>query len=382
MARYRTAVVALTLSCCCVPVVQAARPATTAQEEAVAQPAGNANTLLPKTAWRIPLRKTPALGRGTIQQGQPVVVGDTVYVGSATAAVVAITTAGKPLWTYRTQGPVVAPVTLSNNIVFAPDTKGFVYAIHQTDGTEEWRVELGSELATRPLAVQQRLFVVTARGELVAIHAKTGNVEWRTTERLTAAPFLVKGGSDPLLAGGLIVAGFADGHVAAYDPQHGNIVWDHQVSPRNAVLHDVDMTPLLIGDQLLVASVGGGLSALHARTGRPLWRSPIASPNDLLLHGDYLYVSGGGKVYGLNLRNGSRQWLTDLPESEVSAPVLVNGHLVVVSTHNTLYLLDPQQGTLLASRPMGTGTYGRLTTDGNQLFILTNNNHLAALRFP
>lgn len=383
MARYRPAIIALTLSWTW-PLAAPATALPSAQTAVPASHQANADTaaLLPKTTWRVPLRKTRAQGRGVLQLGQPVVVGDVIYVGSATAAITAINTSGKLLWSHHTQGPVLAPVAVANGLVFATDAKGFVYALHQTDGTEEWRVELGSELSSRPLPWQQRLFVVTARGELVAIHAATGNVEWRTTERLTAAPFLVKGGSDPLMAGGAVIAGFADGHVAAYDPRNGNVVWDRQVSPRNAVLHDVDMTPLVLGDQLLVASVGGGLSALHIRTGQPLWRSPIASPNDVLLHGDYLYVSGGGKVFGLNLRNGSRQWVTDLPESEVSAPVYVNGQIVVVSTHNTLYLLDPLTGARQASQALGGGTYGRLTTDGSQLFVLTNNHHLVALRFP
>lgn len=337
---------------------------------------------LPKTEWRATLRKSANLGRGLYQFGAPMLRDDTLYVGSAKGGLFAIATTGKSRWHYDTTGPVFAPVAVYGNLVYAADAEGTVYAVHRDDGREEWRLELDAEIMAQPLATEATLFVVTMRGELIAIHRDSGAVRWRTPGRLVATSFSVKGASDPVAVGELIVVGHADGRVTAYRQSNGDIAWEERVAGRNAVLQDVDTKPLVVDGRLYIAAAGRGLMALEPSTGKTLWRSKLGSPNNLLLANNILYVAGQGNVYAVDPKTGGRHWESQLPESEVAAPVLVNGKLITISTQDRLYVLDPATGQLLGKRHLGSGTYGDLAVDGNLVYVLTNAANLLALRVP
>ncbi len=338
---------------------------------------------LPKTRWRVSLRTTSGLGRGLYQYGQPVIAGDHIIAGSSFGGVFAIDPNGKPLWKFATVGPVYAPVRVVDGMVYVADAKGTVYALHEASGAEAWRVQIQSEVMARPLLVDRTLYVVSMSGELIAIDAHSGVLKWRTPERLVVAPYTVKGAADPIFLEGAIIVGEADGQLVAHRPHDGTLLWERRVASRNAVLEDVDTTPLPQGHAVLTCSMGGGLGAVEAKTGRPLWAVNVASPNDLVLADDgTIFAAGGGTVYSIDTKFGAPHWKTPLPESEVAAPVVVGDKLVTISTTGMLYLLDRHSGALLARRPLGAGTYGRLTANGNRIYLMTNTANLVALEMP
>lgn len=337
--------------------------------------------LLPRIKFSVGLSKRSKLGRGIFQFGRPVVVGDTVYVGSATAQVAAISDIGKLRWRATTQGPVYGGVAVDGASVFACDAKGFVYSFRASDGREEWRTETGSELATQPLIVGKMIYVVSSRGELIAIDRAQGALLWKSPDRPSTGMFLVKGVASPQLVGNMIIAGYSNGALIAHHPANGGILWERMIAKRNAVLADVDMTPLVTGGTMYVASVQQGLSAMDLRSGTTRWTTAFGTPNDVWLAGDTLYVSSNGTVRALAAKTGHVMWERALPESETSNPVIAHGHLVVASTKKSLYLLNPSTGEIEAWRGLAGGTLGRLTVTGDRVYALTNANKLIALEF-
>jgi outer membrane protein assembly factor BamB len=340
--------------------------------------------LVPTALWKTSLRKTGKMGRGLYQFGAPVVAGDQIFVGSASGGVYAVQTAnGKVTWTFATEGPVFAPVRVIGEKIYAVDSKGVVYAMQTSDGEELWRVDIGVESMATPLVQGNRLYVATMRGELLAIDAETGAMLWRTPGRLATARFEVRGASDPVYIAPHIVVGYADGRVVAHSPANGSIAWERRITPRHAILHDVDTTPYPFDGRILVGSSGGGLSALERRQGRFQWRNDFATSNDLFLHGDRLYVAGGGTLYALDPKTGTPHWQTPFDdESGLATPIIVNGRLITVSTNHVLYLLEPSTGEVLGKRHLGTGTYGRLAANGDRLYVLTNASRLIAMQVP
>lgn len=350
---------------------------------AVAGPDKQALDLLPKTEWRTVLRKTGRFGRGLLQMSRPVMADDTLYIGSAQGGLFALQRSGKPRWVFPTNGPVYGAPALTQHRVYVGDAKGFVYAVRRTDGSEEWRSEIGDEIIAQPLVKGKQLYVVTMRGELVCIDRATGVVRWRTPERLVVTEFTVRGASDPVLVHGLILVGYADGQLAAHRPENGTIAWERRVAPRRQHLHDVDTTPLVAGDLVLAASAGGGLTAVRAATGDVAWQvADIGSPNALFADGDRLYVAGRGAVYALTLSTGALQWKQAVPESETSAPIVAKGRVHVVAPSGRLYMLDAATGTIIATKHVGAGVYAQPVLHDGRIYLLTTASRLVALRVP
>ncbi|MBI2343463.1 MAG: PQQ-binding-like beta-propeller repeat protein [Deltaproteobacteria bacterium] len=331
--------------------------------------------------WSRRLSGGHAHGRGLYQFATPVIAGGTVYVGSARGGVFALSgNDGKVVWRHETLGAVFAPVRLDGDRLFAVDAEGILYALEPATGRELWQTTVGAEVMAQPLVVGDRLFAVTMRGQLVAFERETGVPLWHTNERLIIAPFTVRGAADPIVHEGKIIVGYADGLLAAHSPADGTILWEERITPRQARLHDVDTVPLPADGRIIAASVGGGLAAVQARTGQLAWFERIASPNAMAMAGATLYVAGEGVVSAVDAPTGAQRWRTPLPESEVSAPVLIGNMVVVVGTDGPLYLLRERDGTLLQEYRVGSGTYGRPVVDGDRLYLLTNASRLMALQ--
>lgn len=361
---------------CALGLLLAGTPATAGSDK-------QALDLLPKTEWRTVLRKTGRFGRGLLQMSRPVMADDTMYIGSAQGGLFALQQNGKPRWVFPTSGPVYGAPALTRRRVYAADAKGFVYAVRRSDGTEEWRSEIGDEILAQPLVKGKRLYVVTMRGELIAIDRATGVVHWRTPERLVVTEFTVRGASDPVLVNGLIIVGYADGRLAAHRPENGTIAWERRVAPRRHQLQDVDTTPLAVGGLILATSAEGGLMAVRAATGDVAWQAPeIGGPNALCVDGDQLYVAGRGMVRALVLATGAVQWEQAVPESETSAPVVAKGRVHLVAPSGRLYMLDAAKGTLIATKHVGAGVYAQPVLHNGRIYLLTTASRLVALRVP
>lgn len=340
--------------------------------------------LTPKNEWAISLRKRTDLGRGLFQFGRPVVDGRAVYAGSATAGIYAAErTGGKVVWHVETAGPVYAPVRVRGETIYAADAKGHVYALNKSDGAKLWERELMVELMTQPLVYNNTVYLTSQQGELIALSESDGNIRWRTPRRIVSSMFIVKGGSDPVLVGDTIIVGYPDGRVVAHAARNGDVRWEQRIAPRSAVLHDVDSTIVPYNKKYFVSSaVEGGLSLRSVKHGLPLWTSKVASPNDIVIDGDTAFVTGRSAVFAVNLKNGSTLWQRSIDEGELNAPIMVDGSLIVASTENKLFVLDPSDGRVLGERYVSGGTYGDFASAQQQLFVLTNANRLQALRMP
>lgn len=337
----------------------------------------------PDVIWSHALKKSKKLGRGLYQFSQPVLADDHLYIGSATGAVVALTTDGKETWIAPTTGPVYAAVQVTADQVFAADSKGSVYALVRGNGAQLWQTNLGNEVMASPLVVDHTVYVVTTNGQLYALDRSTGIPRWHTAERLTIAEFSVRGTADPILHQGQIVVGHADGRLTAYSPANGDILWEERIARRGAALHDVDATALALGNQLVTASVGNGLAAVDGKSGRLRWFEPLASPNAVTAEGNTLFVAGNGTISAVDARNGRVQWHQTLPGvSESSSAAVMGTHLVVFSTKGPMFLLDRSSGTIVGRRDVGRGTYGHPLVAGDRIYVVTNGHRVLALRIP
>ncbi len=119
----------------------------------------------------------------------PIAVGaDTIYVGAVDTAVYAIHTSNATLaWKFQTGGaagnPLIArgaAVTLDGQTLYVGSQGGNVYALDTTTGKSHWSVALNSPIDSPPTLLDGTLFVTTEAGDVVALRASDGARIWQT----------------------------------------------------------------------------------------------------------------------------------------------------------------------------------------------------------
>lgn len=132
-------------------------------------------------------------------------------------------------------------------------------------------------------------------------------------------------------------------------------------------------SPVVVGQQLLVAAENGNLYALDMKTHKPLWlfhAQGALSSTPAIANGIVYVLSRDGYLYALNLADGSLLWrfatigehyfsahgmygwpLTSTPVIDpwdfyLSSPLVENGKVYFGSSDEHLYALDAQTGAL------------------------------------
>lgn len=298
--------------------------------------------------------------------------------------------------THALTGPTIVDLDDDGSLeVLVASTERALHVLDADTGAEEWRVPLATYGYGPPAVADVRggpapEVVVSDIGGSVSLVANR-SVAWRRTleEATWASPIVADVTADGRPE---IVVGTNDG-VVALSPA-GERTWTSDA--------DAISTALVPGDggpPLVLAAESGAVRAIDGTTGDVAWRrngswtAMVGAVGD----GPTAYVGiSGGRVVALDARTGERRWSTALVRAERSitpAPVLgdVTGdgspELVAVSGTGTVAVLDPADGTELASYqrdvPILThATVADVTGDGRaEIFVRYGDGRVVSLSF-
>ncbi|PVZ72330.1 outer membrane protein assembly factor BamB [Pelagibaculum spongiae] len=261
---------------------------------------------------------------------------------------------GALVWRFETEKPVTGGLGISEKSLFAGTSDAEVLAINIVDGKLAWRSAVSSEVLARPLAVKGVVIVQTIDGKLFGLDANDGKQLWLQDR---SVPVLsLRGTASPILADDSVVASFADGRIAAFNPVSGNLIWEKRVSvPSGRTeferLVDVDSDPVWFSPLLLASSFQGNAIALDYRNGQTLWqRSASVYSHAAAAKGSYVIAEETGKVRALDLNSGATRWVQDkLQGRHLGAVVATEQGFLVSDVEGWLHLLSADDGRLLAS---------------------------------
>ena len=325
------------------------------------------------------LLRTPAAAPATLGEA---VVGE--RAGSARVTF----NGARILWETAEAHEVLSGVTAGNGRLHFGTAKatgfrqtGAVYCLDAATGGEVWKFTDGGQLKpvfARPVVHGDTLFsgeglhTDNAR-RLFALDAATGRPAW-------PKPFETASHTEgaAVVAGGAVIFPAGDDGVYAVDLKTGAERWHFEGGPATK-LH-VDTDPALSGDRLFV---GSGyrtrcLLAIHAVTGKELWRTPVpyrsfGAPlvcGKLVVYGlgtgnltDDLTnepdeglppeETPGGTVVALDAATGTVAWRFDTRKSVHTALSADRRTVYAASRDGTLYALDRATGTLRWQRRCG-----------------------------
>ncbi|MEW6563684.1 MAG: outer membrane protein assembly factor BamB [Pseudomonadota bacterium] len=222
-----------------------------------------------------------------------------------------------------------------------------------------WQHSIGSGegVALQPAVTREAVYAANAKGQIFRIDRNTGKETWHAD-----AGFPVSGGVGT--GEGLVFVGSAKGDVAAFDDQ-GKLRWKAKVSSEVLV-------PPQAADGIVVVRTGDGkVTGLSVADGKRQWlyerMTPalvVRSQAGVVIERGTVYTGfAGGKLAAIGLNNGSLLWeaVVSQPRGNTelerisditSNPVLDDEQVCAIAFQGRLACFDPMQGNALWVRDL------------------------------
>ncbi len=262
----------------------------------------------------------------------PAADADQVWVGAEDGSIFVYSAAsGQTLGRYLTNGAVYAAPALTLDIAFCPSNDGSLYALKRTNLALVWKAVIGEALHVSPLVSEQAVYVGSNDGRLYALSASTG-------ERIWTYGILTQGAveSVPTFADGRIFFGSGDGRIYALDAGTGGEYW--RFSTPDAIY----ARPLMLNDQLVVASSGQVLASIRYLDGVPSWslsfEHPITEAPVYFKDRLYLVTRDDPRLFAVDYRTGKNLGELNTGDWVSFGPLIAGTDLILVGKDGAVFL--------------------------------------------
>lgn len=286
----------------------------------------------------------------------PAVVGDHVYVGTATGQVVCLSaTDGAIVWRATTQGAVMSSPAVAGGKVFVGSADRCLYAFGAADGKRLWRARTRGAVVSSPLVLGEKVYCGSMDGTFRCLNAADGRELWRTREQGAVS-------ATAAAAGDLIYLGDEAGHIVARAAADGKQAWTL------AVQGGIVAAPSVSGERLIVPVMSPTalsppeircLLVLDRQTGNEVWSSkkassvvhtPVCDANNVYFATVSGYLSDT-ELWALRLSDGAEVWKRRLGGVADSSPALAGGVLLFGNHDTNFYVVDAASGVVTQALP-------------------------------
>jgi outer membrane protein assembly factor BamB len=235
----------------------------------------------------------------------------------------------KERWRFDAGWTIASSAAVSGDTVVFGDASGSVRALRAADGSIAWEYKTDDPVYSTPDVSAGRIVFGCTNGTIYCLDARIGTVVWKVP---AAGPVV----ACPRIVDGTVFIGSSDHVFRAIELATGRVLWS-----QDGVEGFVETKALVAGGLVVFGAWGGGLYALDAATGRPVWtwrgekESPFYSPAACWP------VAGNGKVFvvdpvpwmtAFELDTGRELWGTDNWAVRESLGVSADGRQVYVRT--------------------------------------------------
>jgi outer membrane protein assembly factor BamB len=231
----------------------------------------------------------------------------------------------------------------------------YVHALSTEDGQTIWSVRIGKVgnpdqdpnypgARSTPTVEGDLLYVLGSDGDLVCMEAEGGNIRWRKNvrEAFGGQPGRWAYSESPLIDGDVLVCspGGAEATLVALNKSDGEVIWKAPLEQADEAGYASIVIAEMDGTKQYVQFMQNGVVAVHAETGKFLWRydrtaqgSPANIPTPVV-SGNKVFSAtgrGGAGLVQVIAENGDFRveevyYSPGLPTS-LGGTVLVDGHL-------------------------------------------------------
>lgn len=230
-------------------------------------------------------------------------------------------------------GPIIA-----DGMVFAADADGEVVALKLDDGSQVWKVELGTGFMSTPSYRKGVLYLGDYNGVLRALDAKTGKEQWQFN-----AEQEIDGGAN--FFEDMVLFTSQSGTLYALDVNDGSLKWKYETGDQ------LQCGATLAGDRTFLGGCDAHLHVIDVKTGEKVGEPlPIDSPTGStpsVYESTVLVPTYSGEIFAFKSPSNEVAWRFKNPElsSEFKNSVSVaEGLLVATSRNRRVFALDITTG--------------------------------------
>ena len=309
-----------------------------------------------KRLWSTGIGKGQGEGLHRIR---PALRGATLFAASSEGKVRALQyDNGKTLWKADLDTALSGGVGIYDDAMLVGSSEGAVLKLDAGSGDIQWSTQLQGEVLAPPQADGRVVVAQTYDGKLHGLEFDTGELIWTYDSNVPV--LTLRGTGTPLLDGGTVYAGFANGRVLALDAASGAIKWELRVAisqGRSEIerIVDIDGSMELAGNELYAASYQGRLVAIDVANGRKLWQQDVSSFSGVSQGFGNVYVADAdGTVLAYQRSGAGLRWAQgDLAYRELSRPTPVSSYVAVADFAGYVHILSQVDGQIVGPHEGG-----------------------------
>ena len=282
-------------------------------------------------------------------------------------------------------------LSIADDIVYATTGNGSVRAISLKDGKLKWQVKVGAPVRGAPAANASLVIVITADNQTLALDAATGTTRWTHRGIREGASYVSS--VAPVIQEGTVISAYSSGEIFLLRAESGGVIWSDTLGSSiktraSAIFSGIDADPI-VGEGVVVAiSAAGEIQASALANGRPLWQKKISGHNTPWSAGNMLYIlSETHDIAALFKKDGSIRWAQSLAVSDprdvtrdvtptLYGPILAGNALLVFDNKGMLRAFKPQDGTPLETVELESGAITAPLIVNGALYVVTKDARL------
>jgi len=191
----------------------------------------------------------------------------------------------KKIWEYQDQSDVGAGTAFTNNLVFATNTNGDIYALNINTGKRQWLFHTNGKIYSTPAITDNYVIVGSSDLYLYCLSANSGKLIWKYEAQ---KPVL----ATPVVLNKIIYFGGSDGHFRALNLETGKIIWDF-----DQVMGFVTTKPLIYQQTIYFGCWSNDFYALDLVTGKLIWKWNNGSTNPMFSPAACYPVGAHGRIF-------------------------------------------------------------------------------------
>ncbi len=337
-------------------------------------------TIAPATAWitgagprdGLELHAAWQYATAGFIDADPVAVDGRLYVASWDGALHVLDPQGQRLWVRPLGDTLDATPALADGKIFLQTWSREVHALDAVTGRTLWRFDYAPSRAddhrqASPLVVDGLVLVPAWNGTLFALDRATGDLRWSFAggQPLRAAP---------ALDGDMLYLAAGDGTLSALATD-GTLRWQHRLAA------PLLSTPAVTVDGIVVVSREGRVQAL-SRDGSPLWQRDLGEPcyyGAPVYQADAVFIAtAGGGLWKLNAKTGGVLWRVELAGPSYATPLIADGRVFIGDNSGALQVFGADSGALLARVALGRDVQGRPLLWAGRLLVGSRDHKIHA----
>jgi outer membrane protein assembly factor BamB len=192
----------------------------------------------------------------------------TVVVGDVSGTIHAMDLAdGRPLWSFKTDGPVLAAPDAARGCVIVTSADSSVSCLEMATGRLRWKARQGSPIVAAPRIQGDRVYIGGSDGSFRMHDLSSGKEIWR----FNAVKGFVE--TRPLVHNGMVFFGSWGEKFYALGADDGTPLWEWHGPRRGKLYSPAACWPVAVGNRLFLVAPDRAMTVLNCASGEQICRS-------------------------------------------------------------------------------------------------------------